>query len=64
MVDATATETLPPATPDPQPVDALTRLRNARGWIFDMDGVLYRGNERLPGRAASSERDAQASRVV
>jgi len=49
VVEVAATETLPPAAPDSQPVDALTRLRNARGWIFDMDGVLYRGNERLPG---------------
>jgi len=49
VVDAAATETLPAPTPDPQPVDALTRLRNARGWIFDMDGVLYVGSERLPG---------------
>lgn len=25
------------------------RLRAARGFIFDMDGVLYRGNQALPG---------------
>jgi 4-nitrophenyl phosphatase len=29
--------------------DALQRLREATGWIFDMDGVLYRGAEQLPG---------------
>src|SRR6476469_6940421 len=29
--------------------DAIQRLRNATGWIFDMDGVLYRGTEALPG---------------
>lgn len=28
---------------------SLGRLRNATGWIFDMDGVLYRGSETLPG---------------
>src|SRR5215510_12489844 len=32
-----------------KPSDALTRLRQARGWILDMDGVLYIGQERLPG---------------
>jgi ribonucleotide monophosphatase NagD (HAD superfamily) len=31
------------------PVDALRRLRDAKAWIFDMDGVLYRGAEVLPG---------------
>jgi 4-nitrophenyl phosphatase len=25
------------------------RLRSARAWIFDMDGVLYRGSQPLPG---------------
>ena len=30
-------------------VDALRRLREAKAWIFDMDGVLYRGAEVLPG---------------
>src|SRR5687768_5822443 len=40
------TETLPaPAATG----DALRRLRTAKAWIFDMDGVLYRGNEVLPG---------------
>lgn len=29
--------------------DAMHRLREAKGWIFDMDGVLYRGAEILPG---------------
>src|SRR5688572_8229403 len=29
--------------------DALRRLREAKAWIFDMDGVLYRGAEILPG---------------
>ncbi|MFN8593743.1 MAG: HAD-IIA family hydrolase [Thermomicrobiales bacterium] len=29
--------------------NTLARLRNARGWIFDMDGVLYRGSDPLPG---------------
>jgi 4-nitrophenyl phosphatase len=27
----------------------LARLRDAQGWILDMDGVLYRGTETLPG---------------
>jgi 4-nitrophenyl phosphatase len=30
-------------------VDALRRLREAKAWILDMDGVLYRGAEVLPG---------------
>jgi 4-nitrophenyl phosphatase len=29
--------------------ESIQRLRAARGWIFDMDGVLYRGTEALPG---------------
>ena len=29
--------------------EALRRLRDAKAWIFDMDGVLYRGTEPLPG---------------
>jgi 4-nitrophenyl phosphatase len=29
--------------------DALQRLREAKAWIFDMDGVLYRGSQPLPG---------------
>jgi 4-nitrophenyl phosphatase len=30
-------------------VDALRRLREAKAWVLDMDGVLYRGAEVLPG---------------
>ena len=30
-------------------IDAVQRMRRASGWIFDMDGVLYRGSETLPG---------------
>ncbi len=33
----------------PETRDALQRLRQAKGWIFDMDGVLYRGADVLPG---------------
>src|SRR4051812_17036293 len=29
--------------------NARDRLRSARAWIFDMDGVLYRGTDPLPG---------------
>lgn len=29
--------------------NALQRLRDAKAWILDMDGVLYRGTEQLPG---------------
>src|SRR5919109_2957270 len=29
--------------------DTLRRLREAKAWIFDMDGILYRGTEPLPG---------------
>ncbi|MGI8475675.1 MAG: HAD-IIA family hydrolase [Thermomicrobiales bacterium] len=29
--------------------NARLRLRAAKAWIFDMDGVLYRGSEPLPG---------------
>lgn len=28
---------------------AIRRLNDAKAWIFDMDGVLYRGNAPLPG---------------
>ncbi|MCC7023749.1 MAG: HAD-IIA family hydrolase [Thermomicrobiales bacterium] len=31
------------------PSDALARLRDAKAWIFDMDGVLYRGAAPLAG---------------
>jgi 4-nitrophenyl phosphatase len=37
------------ALPAAGPGDALTRLRRAKAWIFDMDGVLYRGSQALPG---------------
>lgn len=40
----TEAATLPAGT-----AEAFRRLRDARAWIFDMDGVLYRGNETLPG---------------
>jgi 4-nitrophenyl phosphatase len=33
---------------DVQP-PAIRRLNDAKAWIFDMDGVLYRGNAPLPG---------------
>jgi 4-nitrophenyl phosphatase len=33
----------------PETRDALRRLREAKAWIFDMDGVLYRGADVLPG---------------
>src|SRR4051794_34175334 len=29
--------------------NARARLRAAKAWIFDMDGVLYRGTDPLPG---------------
>ena len=46
MQVAEAIETVPaPALA----VDALRRLREAKAWILDMDGVLYRGAEVLPG---------------
>lgn len=41
------TETIGPART--VTADALQRVRNAKAWIFDMDGVLYRGNDVLPG---------------
>ena len=31
--------------------DALSRLRAAKAWVFDMDGVLYVGTRALPGVA-------------
>lgn len=34
---------------EPVVTSALERLRAARGFIFDMDGVLYRGEQQLPG---------------
>lgn len=33
----------------PTPPTALERLRSAKGFVFDMDGVLYLGNQPLPG---------------
>src|SRR5215204_936463 len=41
-------EMIAPPSPSPS-LDALGRLREAKAWIFDMDGVLYRGAEVLPG---------------
>lgn len=41
------TETIDPARS--VTADALQRVRDAKAWIFDMDGVLYRGNDVLPG---------------
>ena len=35
--------------PVKEATSALERLRSAKGFIFDMDGVLYRGNHQLPG---------------
>ena len=43
---AEAIETVPAAA---HSIDALRRLREAKAWILDMDGVLYRGAEVLPG---------------
>src|SRR5215204_2821437 len=34
---------------EPPERNALERLRAARGFVFDMDGVLYRGDHQLPG---------------
>ena len=34
---------------EPSEKNALERLRAARGFVFDMDGVLYRGDHQLPG---------------
>jgi 4-nitrophenyl phosphatase len=36
-------------TNSPGEHDAWERFLNARGFVFDMDGVLYRGETRLPG---------------
>jgi len=38
-----------PATFENATRAALDKLRQARGFIFDMDGVLYRGSQPLPG---------------
>lgn len=37
------------STPPHRPADALQRVRDAKAWIFDMDGVLYVGTNALPG---------------
>src|SRR6478752_238304 len=34
---------------EPSERNALDRLRAAKGFVFDMDGVLYRGDHQLPG---------------
>ena len=34
---------------EPANSPAIERLKTAKAWIFDMDGVLYRGNAPLPG---------------
>jgi 4-nitrophenyl phosphatase len=41
-------------TSEPEPIEgtsspAIERLNSSKAWIFDMDGVLYRGNAPLPG---------------
>ena len=46
MQVAEAIETVPAPS---LAVDALRRLREAKAWVLDMDGVLYRGAEVLPG---------------
>ena len=33
----------------PAPQEPASRIREAKGFIFDMDGVLYRGKQPLPG---------------
>jgi 4-nitrophenyl phosphatase len=35
--------------PAKESTSALDQLRSAKGFVFDMDGVLYRGNQQLPG---------------
>jgi 4-nitrophenyl phosphatase len=37
------------STPPQRAGDALQRVRDAKAWIFDMDGVLYVGTNVLPG---------------
>lgn len=41
--------TTPTETPPPADAPQLDRLQAAKGFIFDMDGVLYRGSQLLPG---------------
>ena len=36
-------------TNEPSETNALDRLKAAKGFVFDMDGVLYRGDHQLPG---------------
>ncbi len=48
LTDSEAASAIDDRTDDTR-VDALARFRRARGFIFDMDGVLYRGGQRLPG---------------
>jgi len=45
-LDPSPTETVPSAPTLEDPTD---RLRKVKGFIFDMDGVLYRGKQPLPG---------------
>lgn len=42
-------ERIKPETTKPAAPAALDRLASAKAWIFDMDGVLYRGKAPLPG---------------
>ena len=32
-----------------EPSDLYDRLRSAKGFVFDMDGVVYLGSQLLPG---------------
>ena len=54
MNSSSAGLTSPTVAPVAEPAagqSAHARLRAAKAWIFDMDGVLYRGAEPLPGVA-------------
>lgn len=42
-------EKISTAVSGPVASPAIERLNSAKAWIFDMDGVLYRGNAPLPG---------------
>ena len=42
-------ERIKPETPQATSAPTLDRLASAKAWIFDMDGVLYRGSAPLPG---------------
>ncbi len=48
-VEGTPPHPFPDEGGEPSTGDAWSRLRAARGFIFDMDGVLYRGNQALTG---------------